>query len=222
MYNSFFSGLHRKNRIALTGLFLCLFLVVHLAGNLQLLLPEELARQQFNRYSAFMSGQWFIKIISYALYLSILWHAAESLFLAWKGRQQGGRYVYDYRHRDSPWYRRRMDWLGTALLIFLVVHFKDFWYLYKFGSVPTDPWGQKDLYEVVKLAFSQVWYVLLYVLSMGVLYFHLLHGVQSAAQTLGLHQPRLVRIWSVAARIFSLVIALGFALIPVYFLVGSS
>lgn len=213
---NFSSSLHRKNRVAITGLFLCLFLVVHLLGNLQLLLPEELARERFNGYSAFMSGQWFIKIISWLLYLSILWHAGESLLLAYRGRQQSGKYAYDRRHLESPWYSRRMDWLGVFLLIFLVVHFKDFWFLYKFGSVPLDPHGQKDLYQVVVFAFSEAWYVVLYVLSMAVLYFHLLHGVQSAAKTFGLHHPSYVRIWSFGARLFSLFIALGFAAIPVY------
>ncbi len=64
--------LSRKNLMALTGLFLCFFLVIHLFGNLQLLLPAEAARWQFNFYSKLLSENLFILLISYVLFASIL------------------------------------------------------------------------------------------------------------------------------------------------------
>jgi hypothetical protein len=57
--------LSRKNLMALTGLFLCFFLVIHLFGNLQLLLPAEAARWQFNFYCKLLSENLFIQLISY-------------------------------------------------------------------------------------------------------------------------------------------------------------
>jgi hypothetical protein len=60
--------LSRKNLMALTGFFLCFFLIIHLFGNLQLLLPAEAARWQFNFYSKLLSGNIFIQLISYILF----------------------------------------------------------------------------------------------------------------------------------------------------------
>ena len=73
--------LSRKNLMALTGFFLCLFLVIHLFGNLQLLLPAEVARWQFNFYSKLLSENLFIVLISYVLFASILAHAIYALLI---------------------------------------------------------------------------------------------------------------------------------------------
>src|SRR5580692_13086141 len=85
--------LSRKNLMALTGLFLCLFLVIHLFGNLQLLLPAETARWQFNFYSKLLSENLFIQLISYVLFASILAHILYALFITVKnGRANGKHY----------------------------------------------------------------------------------------------------------------------------------
>ena len=95
----------RKNIMALTGLFLCLFLIVHLAGNLQLLLPADEASLKFNQYSKFMTGNPLIKIISYLLYLSIIAHVVYAFIITLKNRQAaGGAYAYDRRHVSSTWF----------------------------------------------------------------------------------------------------------------------
>jgi hypothetical protein len=73
--------LSRKNLMALTGFFLCFFLIIHLFGNLQLLLPAEAARWQFNFYSKLLSGNIFIQLISYILFGSILAHAIYALVI---------------------------------------------------------------------------------------------------------------------------------------------
>src|ERR1700720_4223492 len=88
--------LSRKNLMALTGLFLCLFLVIHLFGNLQLLLPAEAARWQFNLYSKLLSENILIELISYVLFASILAHAVYALLLTLQNRRANGRgYAYD-------------------------------------------------------------------------------------------------------------------------------
>jgi len=87
----FLNTLSRKNLMALTGLFLCLFLVVHLFGNLQLLLPVEVAQWQFNFYSKLLSKNLFIELISYVLFASILAHALYALFITIKNKQANGK-----------------------------------------------------------------------------------------------------------------------------------
>lgn len=72
------SSLAKKISLSLTGLFLCLFLVIHLLGDFQLLLPEEKALLQFNAYASFLTELLPIKLISYGLYFSILAHTGIS------------------------------------------------------------------------------------------------------------------------------------------------
>ena len=208
--------LSRKNLMALSGLFLCFFLIIHLLGNLQLLLPANTAADSFNHYSALLSGNIFIKMISYILYVSLIAHAIDAMIITLKNRKAAGKYAFDKRNKVSKWYSRNMGILGTILLIFLVIHFKDFWYVYKFGALPLDAAGNKDLYTIVINAFSSWWYVLLYVLSMLALGFHLLHGFKSAVRTLGLYHPRYAGYVQVFGTVYSYVIAAAFSFIPIY------
>jgi succinate dehydrogenase / fumarate reductase, cytochrome b subunit len=209
--------LSRKNLMAFTGFFLCFFLVIHLFGNLQLLLPAEVARWQFNFYSKLLSENLFIELISYVLFASILAHAIYALLITIQNRRSNGkRYEYDRRGVSSKWYSRKMGLLGTIILLFLIIHLRDFWYQLQFGHVPFDKDGQKDLYTLVVTVYHDGWYVLIYVLCMVALGYHLLHGFFSAARTLGFYNARYVHWVRVAAWVYSIVICAGFALIPVY------
>lgn len=209
--------LSRKNLMALTGFFLCLFLVIHLFGNLQLLLPADVARWQFNFYSKLLSENIFIELISYVLFASILAHAIYALLITIQNRRSNGkRYEYDHRGVSSKWYSRKMGLLGTIILFFLIIHLRDFWYQLQFGRIPLDQGGRKDLYTLVVTVYHQGWYVLIYVLCMVALGYHLLHGFFSAARTLGLHNPRYVNRIRVVGWISSVGVSAGFALIPVY------
>jgi succinate dehydrogenase / fumarate reductase, cytochrome b subunit len=203
--------------MALTGLFLCLFLVIHLFGNLQLLLPARVAQWQFNFYSKLLSENIFIELISYVLFASILAHTLYALVITIENRRANGkRYAYDRRGPTSKWYSRKMGLLGTIILIFLIIHLRDFWYRLQFGHVPMDKDGQKDLYTLVVTVYHNGWYVLIYGLSMIALGYHLLHGFFSAARSLGVYHPRYVNLVRVAGWVYSIVISAGFALIPIY------
>jgi succinate dehydrogenase / fumarate reductase, cytochrome b subunit len=209
--------LSEKNLMALTGLFLCLFLVVHLLGNLQLLLPAQVAQWQFNFYSKLLSGNIFIQLVSYILFASILAHAIYALVITIKNRRSNGkRYEYDRRGVSSKWYARRMGLLGTIILFFLIIHLRDFWYQLQFGHVPLDKDGQKDLYKLVVTVYQNGWYVLIYALCMVALGYHLLHGFFSAARTMGVYHPRYVEWIKVLGWVYSIGVSAGFALVPIY------
>ncbi|MGJ1198335.1 succinate dehydrogenase cytochrome b subunit [Sphingobacterium spiritivorum] len=210
------STLSKKIVMCLTGLFLCFFLIIHFLGNLQLFLPAEQAREQFNWYSHFLSGNALIKIVSYVLYASILLHMLDALVITIRNRKSGGSYRQDKRGRASKWYSRNMGILGTIILIFLVIHFQNFWYVYKFGTLPLDDNGHKDLYLLVVTTFKEWWYVLIYVLAMIALCYHLIHGVYSSIRTLGLFHPKYIKWLKVAGIAYSVIICAGFALMPVY------
>lgn len=202
--------------MCLTGLFLGFFLLIHFLGNLQLFLPQEQAHLQFNAYSHFLSGNIVIKIVSLVLYTSIILHAIDGLVITIKNRKSGGTYQSDRRGRASKWYSRNMGILGTLILIFLVIHFQNFWYVYKFGSLPLDDKGNKDLYILVITVFKEWWYVVIYVISMIALCYHLIHGIYSAVRTLGLFHPKYVKWIKIAGITYSVIISVGFALMPVY------
>jgi succinate dehydrogenase / fumarate reductase, cytochrome b subunit len=209
--------LSQKNLMALTGLFLCFFLIIHLAGNLQLLLPTKVAQWQFNFYSKLLSENIFIHIISYILFATIIAHAIYALVITINNRHANGkRYEYDRRGASSKWYSRKMGLLGTVILFFLIIHLRDFWYEVQFGHLPLDKDGQEDLYTLVVTVYRNGWYVLIYVLCMVALGYHLLHGFFSAARTLGVCHPRYVSWIRIAGWIYSVGISAGFALVPVY------
>lgn len=202
--------------MALTGLFLCFFLLIHFLGNTQLFLPPEEAQQKFNAYSSFLTGNILIKAVSYILYLSILLHAIYAVIISKKNKTTGGDYAHDGRARASKWYSRNMGVLGSIILIFLVLHFQNFWYVYKFGTIGFDAWGHKDLYSVVTTAFQQGWLVVIYVLAMIALAYHLIHGISSGIRTLGLFNPKFVRWIHVFGIWYSVIICTGFALMPLF------
>jgi len=289
---AFTSTIGRKLVMALTGLFLCLFLVVHASGNFQLFKDD--GGMSFNTYSYFMTHNPLIKTISYLLYATFIIHILQSLVLTInnrKARPQG--YVKNSPDKNSAWSSRNMGILGTIILVFLVIHMKDFWWEYHNGEIPykkyysvkfegevhnfeikdsamsfsraNDPQTKfmdilkkrgvnlnelqnnpaemqklqmefmqftdkyvgpeemktetlKDLYAEVAEEFKNEYIVLLYLLAMIALSFHLIHGFQSAWQTVGVNHRKYVPIIKAIGIFFSVAIPAGFAAMPIYFL----
>jgi succinate dehydrogenase / fumarate reductase cytochrome b subunit len=217
--STFSGGIGRKIIMALTGLFLCSFLVIHLIGNLQLLLHDS--GESFNHYAKFMTSNLLIKVVSYLLYTSIILHSIIALVLTRqnsKARPVG--YAYADPQANSAWNSRNMGILGTIVLVFIVIHMADFWYEYHFEELPyftlEDGTVVKDLYVEVVEAFQQWWYVALYVFSMVAVGYHLHHGFKSAFQTLGLSHKKYTPFIRQFGLWFSIIIPAAFAFIPLY------
>ena len=213
----FSSSLGRKVVMALTGLFIILFLAVHLIGNLQLLKDD--GGEAFNVYAYFMTHNPLIKTVSYVNYAFFLFHIAWAFMLTVKNRQARGGVGYAMTtSKSSIWSSRNMGILGTIILVFLVIHMKDFWGEMHFGNMPTKTYDGKevkDLYTVVGAAFTQNWYVLLYCISMIAIAFHLWHGFVSAFQTLGINHIKYNPVINFVGKTFSIVVPALFALIPI-------
>jgi succinate dehydrogenase / fumarate reductase cytochrome b subunit len=248
---TFNSSLGKKLIMALTGLFLCTFIIVHLAGNLFLFKNDQ--GYGFNVYANFLTHFPPIEVIAYLLYLSILVHALYALILTAKNRK--ARPVAYAASNEAPasWSSKNMGLLGSILFVFIVIHMGDFWYKYKFTDTvafkeyrtnvltnertvtdftPADPKFEhsatsendveiirvKDLHTKVAASFSQWWYVLIYVIAMVSLSFHLLHGFQSAFQTLGwTHRKYTPIVKFIGTWFFAVIIPLGFALMPIVY-----
>lgn len=263
------SSLTKKYWMALTGLFLCLFLSGHLAGNLQLLVPHNALN--FNKYALFMTSNPAVKILSYLTYISILFHAIDGIMLTIQNKAARPiGYAKNNPSSNSAWASRNMAVLGTIILIFIVTHMISFWGKMHFdkdmplqtiminaqgqsqefylttdgGYLPkaqvdqkmivikdrTDFYdaganvkikeGYKDLYKITIAFFQDAQYgllfTLLYVLSMIVLAFHLLHGFSSAFQSLGMNHPKYTPAIKTIGQGFAIVVPLLFAIIPLY------
>lgn len=213
----FTSTLGKKLVMALTGLFLILFLAVHLSGNLQLLKGD--GGKAFNVYAEFMTTNPVIKVISYGNYFFILLHIFLAALLTRKNRSARGAEGYAVTSgKSSAWTSRNMGILGTIILIFLVIHLKDFWAEMHWGGIPTanyDGREVKDLYAIVAGCFSRGWYVSLYVVCMAALAFHLWHGFASAFQTLGLNHLKYNMAINVVGKAYAIIVPALFALIPI-------
>jgi len=201
--------------MSLSGLYLILFLVVHLLGNLQLFLPGEMARDWFNEYSAVLTKNPLIKLAAVLTYLSIAVHALISWLLARRNRAVRP-YAMEAARASSPWYARRMGALGALLLVFIVVHMWDFWVPYQFGPIELDASGRKDLYGVVVASFANPLIVGGYVLCMIALGLHLQHGFTAAFRSLGVHGARGGRLVNRTAPVLAWTIAGGFAAMPIF------
>ncbi|MES2589327.1 MAG: succinate dehydrogenase cytochrome b subunit [Bacteroidota bacterium] len=131
------SSIAKKYWMSLTGLFLCLFLVGHLLGNLQLFSGTEEGRQAFNEYGYFMGHNIFIKIMSYLTYASILFHAVDGFMLTYQNKKARPiNYAYNKPSANSSSASRNMALLGSAILIFIVMHMANFWWAIKWSSTP--------------------------------------------------------------------------------------
>ncbi len=203
------SSLGNKLLMSFTGLFLILFLVVHLIGNLQLLIDDQ--GVAFNAYSEIMEKNLLIKVIAYALYFAILLHTYKGIDITIRNRKARGAQRYAVKAKsDTTWSSRNMALLGSLLFVFIGIHMSDFWYKFKFGSH-----GDVDFYAMVDLSFSQLWIVIFYVASQLVLAFHLAHGFQSAFQTLGLRDGNYTTVIKNIGTGFAILLPLLFAIIPV-------
>jgi len=172
-----FSAVSKKFVMALAGLFLLLFLPVHLGINLMLLKSDP---EPFNSAAHFMASFPLIKIVEVLLFLTILIHVTYGIFLQiqnWMSRPVG----YKVRNKsETSAFSRFMIRTGGSVLIFLVIHFFNFYFI-KLGLVEGDP---ENFYSVVWQPFPITGYVILYWICFLLLGFHLYHALQSASHTL--------------------------------------
>ncbi len=215
------SSLTKKYWMAATGLFLCIFLIGHLAGNLQLFMGGEAGQLQFNAYAKFMTTNMAVKILSYVTYIGIIFHAIDGLMLTVaNSKARPAKYAHSKPSANSKWNSRNMGVLGTILLVFIVVHMGNFWYEMHWGAIGVDSAGNRDLHTVVMAAFTDasigLVYTIGYVLAMVAMGFHLLHGVKSAFSSLGWKTQKVGSAIEMISYAFAVIVPLLFASIPVY------
>ena len=205
------SSIGKKVTMSLTGLFLCIFLVEHLVGNL--LLFKNDGGKMYQAYTEFLVGNVVIRTIEIVLFASLVGHALSGVsvwFLNKRSRPQ----KYDvYRLKDNTPLASRITMLtGSIVFLFLVIHLRTFFVGSRFAA------EEPNMYEMIRTAFASPSYSIFYVVALAFLAYHLKHGFQSAFQTLGLNNKKYTWLINAVAVIFWLLIPIGFASLPVYFL----
>ena len=218
------ASIGRKFLMSVTGLFLVSFIAVHLVVNLLLIFDDT--GELFNKGAHFMATNPVIKIMEPILGLGFLIHIIWSFFLEyvnWKARPV--KYSKKNVSESSSWSSRNMLVLGALVLVFLVMHIIDFFWIIKFAphSMESTIIGGSEVentYALVSdLFINSAAYDIFYVIGAILLGFHLSHGFWSAFQTLGISNKHWMRRLQFLGKVYAIVVAVGFSIIPLYFLI---
>ena len=227
----FTSSIGKKFTMGPTGFFLITFLIVHCFINSMIFFND--GGQTFNHWGHFMGSNLIIRTMEIGLFVFLLLHIVQGLSL-WKQNNSARpvKYAVSHPEKNSTWYSRSMGLLGTLILLFLILHLYHFWLPSRFGgmaniqALETTTLGEysnqeaHNLYKEMQLVFQNPLAVIVYVLGVFSLCWHLLHGFQSAFQTFGINHKKYTPLIKITGFVYSIVICLLFALMPVSIYMG--
>jgi succinate dehydrogenase / fumarate reductase cytochrome b subunit len=218
MNSLFASSIGKKLIMSLAGLFLIVFLVIHLSINLTLIFSDS--RETFNKAAHFMSSNVIIKILEIILFGGFFLHMFYGIYLQIKNWMARGRSYYKANYSQTSYFSRFMIHTAVIIIVFLIIHLSDFYFKSKFfGEVPEVYYDGKtyhDLGILVIEKFKIPGFVIFYIASFLFLAFHLLHGFWSAFQTLGLDHKIYTPVIKSLGVIYTIVVTGGFITIPIY------
>ncbi|CCZ08240.1 MULTISPECIES: succinate dehydrogenase cytochrome b subunit [Culturomica] len=224
MSNFLSSSIGKKVIMSLSGLFLIAFLCVHLTLNLFLILDNS--GELFNHGANFMATNPVIKIVEPILALGFIIHIIWASVLTLQNQKaRPVKYAQRNQGQNATWASRNMYILGALVLVFLIIHLYNFWWNIKItgnlAHVVIDGVEMEDTYLLVSSLFkSSIAYCALYIIGAILLGLHLTHGFWSAFQSIGFSNQIWRKRLECLARILAVIIAVGFSIIPLYFLAG--
>jgi succinate dehydrogenase / fumarate reductase, cytochrome b subunit len=225
MSKFFTASIGRKFLMGITGLFLMLFIIVHLTINLLLIFDDT--GDLFNKGAHFMATNPAVKVMEPLLGIGFLIHIIWSFLISWENwKARPVKYNKQNLSNSSSWASRNMLILGSLVLVFLVIHIINFYWKIKVTGSPllaeTNVGGEmiENTYNLVSSLFIGSWlYSMLYVMGGLLLGLHVMHGFWSSFQTLGLNNTIWMSRLQLAAKIYAIIIAVGFSVIPLYFVI---
>lgn len=211
------SSIGKKLIMSLTGLFLISFLVIHATINAMIFYND--GGETFSHWGHFMGTNPIIRTLEIGLVLGFLLHIADGLWLTKANNDaRPVKYAVSNANANSKWYSRSMGLLGTLILIFLVIHTSHFWIPNRTNQFATGE--ELNLYQMMLDIFQNIWVVLIYVAGCFSLFWHLLHGFESAFKSLGLYHVKYNGAIHFVGVAFSIVIPVLFALMPISIFFG--
>ena len=209
------SSIGRKYAMALSAMFLLIFLVMHLSVNLLSIFGET----AYNNASQFMGYNPLIQFLMQpVLMVAVIFHFVMGFILEIRNnRARPIKYAMNKGEANSTWMSRNMIITGAVILAFLALHMYDFWYHemnYKY--IEGLPVEEKRFWADLHGKFSSIWRVVIYVISFVLLGLNLAHGFQSSFQSIGARHPKYTPFIKAFGNWYSVLIPLGFIIIAVY------
>lgn len=204
--------------MALAGVFLMSFLVIHLAINLCLLRDD--GGEWFNAAAHFMGTNYIIKFFEIFLFAGIIIHVLIGVVLQVKNWMSRPVAYKSGNKSTTSFFSKYMIYTGAVVFIFFIIHFMNFYFM-KMGWVETTfkiRGEEPNFYLVAQALFSNTNYSILYIVLITILGFHLNHAFQSAFQSLGINHPTYTPFIKTFATFYSILIVVGFNIIPLFFL----
>ena len=199
------SSIGKKLMMAITGLAFCAFLAGHLAGNLTIYAGKD----AFNSYAEHLQSLGpLITVAELGLVVFAVIHILTGLTLFYQNfTARGRRYAVNKNGGGRTIGSATMPYTGIILLVFIIVHLLNFYFVDKSGTT---------ISQLVSQTFQQPLWVIIYILAMIVTALHVSHGFWSAFQTIGAYHPKYMPFIMVFGIVFSLLIGFGFGLLPIY------
>ncbi|HEU4471911.1 MAG TPA: succinate dehydrogenase cytochrome b subunit [Flavisolibacter sp.] len=221
----FTSAVGRKIVMALTGLFLISFLIVHVGLNscifndLRIFNPEDNG-SMFNRAAYYMGNSLVIRILEIVLFAGFILHIIQGYVVEAKNRSRRNKgYKMDLGNRGSPWMSRSMALLGTLIFLYLVLHVGQFWIPSRVThDVEPVSYNGREMHNMFLLmydTFQNGLIVIAYLVGVAALAFHLFHGFHSAFRSMGVHNKKYLSLLKVLGYGFTAIVSVLFALMPI-------
>src|SRR5258706_6138246 len=223
----FTSAIGKKIVMAITGLSLILFLIVHVTVNAcmwAVVFDPDDNGEVFDKAAHWLGSTLVPRVLEIGLFLFIIIHVVQGYVLEVQNRQKRGiNYHVKMGSEGSKWYRKSMGLLGTLIFLFLIVHIADFWIPSRFGGLNEVYYDGKEyhnLYGKMIEVFQNSYIVALYIIGCISLAWHLIHGFQSSFRTIGMSNKKYMAMINATGIAFSIIVSLAFAMMPVSVYLG--
>ncbi len=212
-FNALNSSIGKKILMALTGICLMTFLIIHLINNLSLYGGPDVFNSVVKNLDSIKP---FIRVIEIILALIFVIHIIDGVRLWFENRSaRPVKYKINATKENTNIFSRTMIWSGSIIFIFLIIHLRTFWVSFNLGH----PLAlSHNYYQILVEAFKNPVYSAFYVFAIILMGFHLIHGFQSAFQTFGLNNKKYFPFIKKLGLAYTLIMVFGFASIPIYYL----
>lgn len=218
------SSIGKKLIMSISGLFLVLFLLFHLSMNV----AAVFSREAYNMVCSLLGSNWYAVAATLVLAAGVVIHFVYAIILTLQNRKARGndRYAINARPKGVEWASQNMFVLGLIVILFMLLHFSQFWYKMMFaelighhevalGSATVSP---QDGAAFINYYFQgNAVITVLYLIWYVALWFHLTHGFWSAIQTIGWNNTIWMNRWECISKIVATVICGLFAIITIIF-----
>ena len=208
--------------MSISGLFLILFLLFHLSMNVAAVFSGE----AYNTICGLLGSNWYAIVGTLVLAAGVVVHFVYAVILTLQNRKARGndRYALNASPKGVEWASQNMFVLGLIVILFMILHFTQFWYNMMFAELAGI---HGDIHPQDGAAFINFYFqgnivnTVLYLVWFAALWFHLTHGFWSSMQSLGWNNKVWINRWKCISNIYSTIVVLGFALVVVVFFVKS-